>query len=152
MAKQKKQPKKFEISAEVKELAEKVINEQKVDIYPSKLEYLLVYPCISKTVAGKCVKSGKELKFFSTFDYLIEISGELWDALDEKTREILIEHELKHVLPVANDKTGDWEFKIRDHNVQDFASIIKKHGIDWISKVKASQASLYEIDEEDVKI
>ena len=148
----KKKVKTFEKSDELQQLGEKVIDTQKIDIYPSKICYLLVYPHISKTVAGKCVKSGKELKFFTNFDYLIEISGELWDALDEKTRAILIEHELLHVLPTSNDKTGDWEFKLRDHNVQDFASIIKKHGIDWIHKVKASQAALYELSEDDIKI
>lgn len=143
----------FEKSDELMSLGEKVINDQKIDVYPAKICYLLVYPNVSKTVAGRCVRSGRELKFFSGFDYLIEMSGELWDALDDDTRKILMEHELKHVLPVPNDKTGDWEFKIRDHDVQDFASIIKKHGIDWISKVKGSQASMYELkSEDDVKI
>ena len=142
----------YEISSELKELGEKVINEQKIDIYPAKLEFLLVYPYITKSCAGRCVRSGKELKFFSGFDYLIEMSGELWDVLDASTREVLMEHELRHVLPVMNEKSGEWEFKSRDHDVQDFASIIKKHGTDWISKVKLSVASLYELDENDVKI
>lgn len=143
----------FEKSDELQKLGEKVINDQKLDVYPAKICYLLVYPHVSKTIAGRCVRSGRELKFFSTFDYLIEMSGELWDALDEKTREILMEHELRHVLPVANEKTGEWEFKVRDHNVQDFQSIIKSHGIDWISVVRGSQASMYELkNENDVKI
>ena len=80
------------------------------------------------------------------------MSGELWNTLDDTTKAILMEHELKHVCPVMNENSGEWEFKLRDHDVQDFASIIKKHGIDWISKIKASVSSLYEIDEEEVKI
>jgi len=142
----------YEISAELKELGEKVIDKQKIDVYPAKVEYLLVYPFITKSCAGRCVRSGKELRFFSGFDYLIEMSGELWDLLDADTRAILMEHELKHILCVMNEKKGEWDFKLRDHDVQDFASIIKKHGIDWISKVKLSVASLYELDESDVKI
>jgi hypothetical protein len=142
----------FEVSADLKKLAETVINDQKIDVYPAKLEYLLVYPNVSKSVAGRCVRTGKELKFFSGFDYLIEMSGELWDVLDEPTRLILMEHELKHVCPTMNEKSGEWEFTLRDHDVQDFASIIKKHGIDWLSKVKLSVANLYELDEEDVKL
>jgi hypothetical protein len=142
----------FEVSSELKELGEQVIEKQKINVYPSKIEYLLVYPHVTKSVAGRCVRTGKELKFFSGFDYLIEMSGELWDALDVDTRKILMEHELRHILPVINEKSGEWDFKLRDHDVQDFASIIKEHGIDWISKVKLSVASLYELDEEDVKI
>ena len=142
----------FEVSADLKKLGEQVINDQKIDVYPAKLEFLLVYPNVTKSVAGRCIRTGKELKFFSGFDYLIEMSGELWDTLDDKTKAILMEHELKHVCPVMNEKSGEWEFKLRDHDVQDFSSIIKKYGVDWISTVKLSVASLYEIDEQEVKI
>jgi len=142
----------FEVSSELKTLGEKVINDEKIAVYPAKIEYLIVYPNISKSVAGRCVRTGKELKFFSGFDYLVEMSGELWDTLDAPTKSILMEHELKHICPVMNEKSGEWEYKLRDHDVQDFGSIIKKHGIDWISKIKLSVASLYELDEEEVKI
>lgn len=150
--KKKSSKKTFEQSKELKTLGEKVINDKKINVYPAKIDYLIVYPNISKTVAGRCVRAGKELKFYSKFDYIVEMSGELWDTLDDATQAILMQHELMHILPTMNEKSGDWEFKLRDHDVQDFASIIKEHGIDWISKVKASVASMYELNEEDVKI
>ena len=137
--------KEFEVSAELEELAEKVISEQALDVTPAKISYLLVYPNISKIVAGRCIKSSKELRFFSGNDYLIEMSGELWDALDDTVRYVLMQHELMHILPVMNDKTGDWKFELRRHDIEDFSSIIKKHGIDWISKVKLSISSLYDL-------
>lgn len=138
--------KEFEVSDELKQLADKVISEQNLDISPAKVEFLLVYPNIAKTVAGRCIKTSKELKFFSGNDYLIEISGELWDALDDTVRYILIQHELMHILPIMNDKTGEWKFELRRHDIEDFSSIIKKHGIDWISKVKLSISSLYDLN------
>lgn len=135
----------FEVSDELKQLAERVIKEQGMDVSPAKVEYLLVYPNISKTVAGRCVKAGKELRFFSGYDYLIEISGELYDALDDSVRYILMQHELMHIMPIMNDKTGEWKFELRRHDIEDFSNIIKKHGVDWISKVKLSISSIYDL-------
>src|SRR5271157_4156665 len=127
MAKQKtpkKIKKEFKEEPELKVLAEKVIDEQKLDVFPAKIIYLTVYPHVSKTTAGRCIRANNELKHFSKHDYIIEMSGDLWDALDESTQYILMHHELLHVLPTMNEKTGEWEYKIRDHDVQDFSKII----------------------------
>ena len=137
--------KEFEISDELEKLALKVIKEQNMDLEGSKVQYLLVYPNISKSVAGRCIKTGKELKFFSDNDYLIEMSGELWDNLDDDTRYILMQHELMHIMPITNEKTGDITFKIRPHDIEDFSTLLKKHGPDWISKVKLSISSIYDM-------
>jgi hypothetical protein len=145
----------FEVSNDLRTIAEKVLLEQQLEITPSKVEYLLVYPNISKTVAGRCIKTGKELKFYSEKDYLIEMSGELWDALDDTVRYVLMQHELMHIHPVMNEKTGKWQFKVRDHDIKDFSKIINVHGTEWISKVKLSISSLYDLspaDEDNIKI
>lgn len=138
--------KEFEPSDELRKLGEEVIDEQKLDIGNAKIQYLLVYPHINKTTAGRCVRTGMELKFFSDSDYLIEMSGELWDSLDSPTQKILMEHELRHIMPIINDKTGDCKYQIRPHDVEDFSSIIKKHGTDWIQKVKLSISSIYDLN------
>ena len=141
--------KEFQISNELKTLAETVIEEQEIKVEDSKIQYLLVYPNIAKTVAGRCMKTGRELKFFSDNDYLVEMSGELWDNLDEKTRYNLMHHELMHIKPSYNEKTGDWTYKTRPHDVEDFSILIKKHGIDWISNVKTSISSIYDMTPEE---
>lgn len=133
----------FVLSEDMKMMASEIIKDERLDVYPAKIEYVLVYPNISKTVAGKCIKTGKELKFFSNLDFVIEISGELWDALDEETRRVLLEHELRHILILQNDNTGDWKFKIKKHDIQDFSRIVSKHGVDWIKRVKLSLSAIY---------
>lgn len=152
MAKQNKQPKskgvvkkEFEVSSDLRELAETIMSEQNMDVNPAKVEYLLVYPNISKIVAGRCIKASRELRFFSGNDYIIEMSGELWDILDDSVKYVLMQHELMHVLPVMNDKTGEWKFELRKHDIEDFSNIIKKHGVDWINKVKLNISHLYDL-------
>jgi len=74
----------FILSEEMKDLGNQIIKEERLDVHPAKIEYVLVYPNISKTTAGKCIKTGKELKFFSNLDYVIEAfkNQKLWDQVD----------------------------------------------------------------------
>ncbi|MFA7142879.1 MAG: hypothetical protein WC175_02730 [Candidatus Dojkabacteria bacterium] len=48
-----------------------MIEENNIDTGTAKLCGLMVTPCINKTTAGRCIKAGKELKFFSDYDYII---------------------------------------------------------------------------------
>lgn len=147
--------KEFIVDDELRELAERIVKDEVMEISPAEVEYLLVYPNISKTVAGRCIRASKELKFFSGKDYLIEISGELWDALDDSVKYVLVQHEMMHILPHMDEKTGEWKFELRQHDIEDFSKIIKKHGIDWISKVKLSISSIYDLtpaQEDKIKI
>lgn len=138
-------PKEFVVSDDLREMAERIIREHKLDFRPAQVEYLLVYPNIQKTVAGKCIKTGKELKFFTGHDYLVEISGDLWDSLDDSVRYVLLLHELLHIMPVMNEKTGEWKMKLRQHDIMDFSYIIKQHGTEWIDQVKLSISSIYDM-------
>ncbi len=157
MAKQNKTSKKkeFEISDELKSIAEKVINNENIGIDNNvKIQYLLVYPNISKKVAGRCMKTNNEFKFNTGIHYIIEMSGELWDKLDDTVKYVLTQHELMHINIETRDN-GDIEYNLRDHDVQDFSSIINKHGIDWITKIKLTISSIYDLgpdDERNIKI
>jgi hypothetical protein len=144
----------YEVCDELKTLAEKVITTENMDLEGAKVQYLLVYPYISKRVAGRCIKNNGELNFYSGSDYLVEMSGELWDKLDDTVKYVLTQHELMHILVVTKEN-GDTQFNLRDHDIQDFQTIVKKHGVDWIQKVKLSMSSLYDMepaDEDKIKI
>ncbi|MDZ7693779.1 MAG: hypothetical protein U5K69_22115 [Balneolaceae bacterium] len=39
------------------------------------------------------MKASREVKYYSGNDYLIEISGEMWDMLDGETREMVLFHD-----------------------------------------------------------
>jgi len=137
--------KEFIVSEELKELAEEIIKTEKIDIGNANIGYLLVSPNISKTVAGKCKRTGPEFKYFVSFDYLIEISEDVWQALDNEQKRILVFHELMHVLVVIN-KAGDYMYKLKSHDVEDFSKLIKLYGTDWISVVKNTISSLHDLD------
>lgn len=139
--------KRYQTDDEVEEIIKKVIKDEKLDLDSVRLGSLLVYPNISKTKAGTCTKTNSVLKFYSDTDYILQFSGELWDTLTEKTRYILVFHELLHILPVNNEKKGEIDFKLRDHDLKDFRRIVTKYGFDWIDQITESVKSLYDLDD-----
>ena len=137
-------------SDEVEELAKQVIAEKNLDLHPARIKYLLVYPNINKTTGGRCTRASNLLKFYGEVDYVIELSGEFYDQLDEDRKKILLWHELKHPMPVMNDKKGEWEFKLRRHDIEDFYAIINEHGIDWHKNLKTMFGSVYDLTPEEL--
>ena len=135
-------------SRDLEVLADKVIHNKNMDIAEVEIKYLLVYPHINKQIAGRCSRADNLLKVYGNCDFVIQMSGDLWDKLDEKTQEILMWHELLHVHAAMNEKTGEMVYKIHDHNVKDFYAIIEAHGIDWFGNLKTLFASVYDIEPE----
>lgn len=142
--------KKYIASDELNNLAEQVIKEKSIELNNTRIAYLLVYPNINKTIGGRCTRANNLLKFYGDVDYVIELSGEFYDKLDDGRKRILLWHELLHVLPVHDEKKGEWEFKLRKHDIEDFYSIIKEHGIEWHSKLKTMFGSVYDLDPEEL--
>lgn len=133
-------------SPEIEAIAKKVILENKLEFGPAEIGYFLVYPNISKQKAAKCMKATREVKYYSGNDYLIEVSGELWDMLDSKTKEMMIFHELLHVDPSFKSKTQEWKMNLRKPDFADFYTINDKHGNEWYKTIQATASSLYDLD------
>lgn len=133
-------------SPEIEAIAKRVIEREDMEFGPAEIGYFLVYPNLSKYRAAKCVKASREVKYYSGNDYLIEISGEMWDMLDEKTREMVLFHQLLHVEPVYKAKNQEWKMKIRKPDFKDFYEINDKYGNEWYKTVQATVSSLYDLD------
>lgn len=133
-------------SPEVEAMAKKVIEQHKLEFGPAEIGYFLVYPHISKQKAAKCIKASREVKYYSGNDYLIELSGELWDMLDNDTKEMVLYHELLHVDPSFKSKTQEWKMNLRRPDFSDFYSINDKFGNTWYKTVQATASSLYDLD------
>lgn len=131
--------------AELELLGAKIIETKRLDVFPAKIAYLSIYPNISKTCASKIIKSNPELKMFSGYDYIIEISGDLREHLDEQNLKVLLEHQLRHILVVQDEKSGIWKFKLKRHDIEEFSRINKDYGYNWIATVKMCLSSMYDL-------
>lgn len=138
-------------SPELKSIAEQLIETETIlkDSYikEAKIAYILVYPYISKTTIGRVIKANSHTKFYSDYDYVIEISGDFWDALTkDEVKNIIMLHELMHIKVIYNEKKGHFVYKLQDHDVKDFHYIISKYGIEWLEKVNLTFQSVYELE------
>ncbi len=133
-------------SPEVEKIAKDVIAKNNMEFGPAEIGYFLVYPNISKQRAAKCMKATREVKYYSGNDYLIELSGELWDMLDTKTKEMVLYHELMHIDPSFKSKTQEWKMNLRKPDFADFYTINDKYGNEWYKTVQATASSLYDLD------
>ncbi len=133
-------------SPEMQEIAGKVIEAHNIELGIAKIGYLLVYPNISKQRAAKCIKSTNEVKHYSGNDYLIEVSGDLWDMLDTDTKKMLLYHELLHIDPVFKAKNQEWKMNLRKPDFADYYEINDKFGNEWYKTIQATVSSLHDLD------
>ncbi|MEX1062692.1 MAG: putative metallopeptidase [Balneolaceae bacterium] len=133
-------------SPEVEAVAKRATEKFDLNFEPAQVGYFLIYPNISKQRAAKCIKASREVKYYSGNDYLIEISGELWDMLDDDTKEMLVYHELLHIDPVFKAKNQEWKMNLKKPDFQDYYMINDKFGNEWYKTIQATASSLYDMD------
>lgn len=136
-------------SPEVEAVAKQVIADKVIELGPADVGYFLVYPNISKKRAAKAMKASREVKHFSGYDFLIEISGELWDMLDNQTKYNLLWNQLLHCDASYKSKTGEWSLKIVKPQYTDYYQIADSEGSEWHKAVQATASSLYDMDPKD---
>lgn len=143
--------KQLDLAEEIEGLAKSIIEKEKLfdSVQEPSIGYVVVSPYITKTVVARCIRANNELKFFSDHDYVIEVSDDIWKLLDETEKEAVVLHELLHIYPLHNDKTGDYSYKLLDHDLKDFKKVIKKYGPEWDKEIKNKLANLYDYNPED---
>lgn len=132
-------------SPEMEAIAKAALEKFKIELGPAQVGYFLVYPNLSKQKAAKCIKATREVKYYSGNDYLIEVSGDVWDMLDSDTKEMLIYHELLHIEPVFKSKNNEWKMNLRKPDFSDYYLINDKFGNTWYKTIQATVSSLHDL-------
>ncbi len=136
----------IEDAPDVEKVAEEVISDKNIDLSMCEVSYIKVYPNISKTTVGKCRVAGRREHFFSGADYIISMSGDIWDELGDERKYILTWHELEHIAPEYSESRGEWNYKVKGHDVEDFIDIIEEHGVDWFNDMKDIVMSFHDLN------
>lgn len=97
---------------------------------------------VNALLATPGAQSSEDLPFF-----LITIAKDVWERLDQRKREALVDHELEHCR-IDIDEDGDAHLTMRGHDIEEFASIVGRHGLwsdglEWfVSSLPAEQLAL----------
>jgi hypothetical protein len=81
----------------------------------------------ARKLASACVVPPKYFAL-TGFDFLIVVKEEAWAFFDDRQRRALLDHELSHCLQDGNG------YYVGDHDVQEFCSIVERHG-PWKSDI-----------------
>lgn len=60
--------------------------------------------------------------------FWIEIAEDLWEELSPNQRLALVDHELMHCV-IEEDEEGTPYMDIRPHDIEEFADIVRRHGL-----------------------
>ncbi len=83
-------------------------------------------------VYGECIKVKEWMQLYIPYDFVIMIYEIYAGHLSREVQKRLLHHELLHI--GANEKDGEFTYKVNPHDVQDFRAIIEEYGLDWINE------------------
>lgn len=122
----------YEVSPELQELGKAVIDKmpevQIINNFDIKVGYVISYEAKrsrDKRVHADCKKITGTYTAFLPFDFVITFYEPNISHMTDNQKKVLMLHELKHI------GVGDRGFRIENHNIEDFHSILKRYGIDW---------------------
>ena len=122
-------------SEELRRMGTRLIKTRKLLEYLRDTDVVIGY-CYSdqlkkngeKLVLGECIKVKPVYQAFMPYDFIIVFYSVNTDCLTKHQKEILMIHELLHI-GVSN--SGNLTYKINQHDIEDFRSLISRYGIDW---------------------
>jgi hypothetical protein len=145
-------PTTFELAPEVERIGKQIVEKHHPHLRGVRIEYVFRAKAEKrhgKRVGGTAKKvtgvnallatpgaeSSEDLAFF-----LVTIAKDIWDYLDPDHKRALVDHELEHCY-VEIDEDGDAKLSIRGHDIEEFASIIGRHGF-WSNDLEVFVTSL----------
>ena len=84
-----------------------------------------------RVILGKATKCSPMNRLLHKQDFVIIFAKDVWDVLNERQRESLVDHELCHC---GKNKFDNW--CILQHDCEEFISVIERHGDSAISVKK----------------
>lgn len=129
--------KKYARAEEVKKIAAKLIPEHHGHLAEAKALYLFrkgTWNAKGKTVLGKAYAVPEQWAYISGIDLLIVINHEAWQALTDRQRVALVDHELSHFTREDNP-SGDPVWGTTSHDIEEFSGVVQRHGL-WAKDVE----------------
>lgn len=135
----------YEHLTEVEEIARELIQGFHKDLVEANIAYLMrdskTWTVKRKTCWGSAKKLSSETKFLTDdgdtegYDFIITINASVWKGITQDMKKALVDHELCHCARGDDNKAGEPTWYIDGHTVEDFAAVIRRHGL-WSEEIK----------------
>jgi hypothetical protein len=124
-------PTSFDKAETVEEIAKELIRKHHSELVNIKIGYLWKNKVIKKggrEVVAQVAKCSDLVKSLCELDVIVVVSYPSYNSLTDKQKRACIDHELTHIL-VDEDLAGNPKVKIVAHDVEEFGSVIERHGL-----------------------
>jgi hypothetical protein len=101
------------------------------ELATARIQYVFVSEASSKggqELLGRVKKLAGFLEWSLESDYVIEVAQDKWTSLEQHQRTALVDHLLERCTGEEDEKTGEMRWKVREPNVQEFDTILDRHG------------------------
>lgn len=134
----------------VQKIAEGLIANYHPELADAKFRFLFKDKVSKKNgrpVMGTVAKMNDRMLYLIEVDFLLEIPEEIWRELDNTKRTALVDHLLERCTGEEDEKTGTMKWKVRDPDVHEFNSIMRRYGA-WTDELSqfASVAKSLDFD------
>lgn len=123
--------KEYGLSEAVENLAMQMIPIHHPHLASARIVYMYVdkgSQKAGKPVLGKVKKITGPMEFLLEKDFVIEIALDFWNELNDSQRLALVDHLLERCYGEEEEESGEMKWSIREPDVQEFGSILRRHG------------------------
>lgn len=123
--------KEYGIAEAVETTALKLIPSYHPELATARIRYIYVDKASQESgraVLGKVRKISGALQFLLDLDFLVEVALDQFNELDPDQRTALVDHLLERCFGEEDEKSGEMKWQVRKPDVQEFSSILQRHG------------------------
>jgi Putative phage metallopeptidase len=116
----------------VQAIAQSLLPTYHPELGTARISYLFIDRVPKKggrELYGKAVKVSGRWESLTELDFIVEVSLPKWNDLTEDQRTALVDHLLERCSGEEDEETGEYLWSLRDPDVQEFSTILKRHGI-----------------------
>lgn len=124
-------PRLYGTAERAEEIAQRLLPIYHSELGSARIQYIAVDKASQKNgrpVLGKAKKVSGAMEFLLEKDFLIEIALDCWNEASERQREALMDHLLECCTGIEDEKTGEMKWTMRTPDVQEFTSVLHRHG------------------------
>lgn len=142
----------YDRAESVEQLAGSIIPAYHPNLCTAKIAYLFVDKEAMKNgkpVLGTVKKVTGEYEFLTeNTHFIITVPNGIWNDLPNDQRAALIDHLLERCGAEEDEESGEMKFKLRQPDVQEFTSILQRHGA-WNESLREFVGTASEIGIDD---
>ena len=145
-------PKVYGEAENVEKIALNLIPMYHPELATARLRYVFVDKASiknGKPVPGKVRKVSGVLEYLLSSDFMLEIGLDQWNEMNEGQRSALVDHLLERCTGEENEDDGSMKWSMREPDVQEFATILRRHGA-WNDDLNAFASVAKQIDIEEI--